>query len=109
MSDAATAAALLKYTMHGPAWHGPAVLESLEAVSAEQAAQRPISNAHTIWEIATHALAWQDYAARALEAGVIGEMREEENGVRGEERGVRNFVVSGVFGVIVIRGIVALG
>jgi uncharacterized damage-inducible protein DinB len=36
------------------AWHGPAVLETLEGVSAEQAHTRPIPGAHTIWELVLH-------------------------------------------------------
>lgn len=67
MGDTSTATALLKYTSEGPAWHGPAVLETLRSVSAEEAAARPIAGAHTIWEILNHMIAWQEYSARALE------------------------------------------
>ncbi len=36
------------------AWHGPAVLETLQGVSAEQAHARPIAGAHTVWELVLH-------------------------------------------------------
>src|SRR5438128_1478401 len=40
--------------LEGEAWHGPSVLESLEGVSAEQAAAHPIAGAHSIWEMVLH-------------------------------------------------------
>jgi uncharacterized damage-inducible protein DinB len=36
------------------AWHGPAVLETLEGVNAAQAHARPIAGAHTVWELVLH-------------------------------------------------------
>ena len=44
----------LRSALEGEAWHGPSVLETLEGVSAEQAAARPISGAHSIWELVLH-------------------------------------------------------
>jgi uncharacterized damage-inducible protein DinB len=38
----------------GEAWHGPAVLEVLEGVTAEQAGAHPIPGAHSIGEIVLH-------------------------------------------------------
>jgi uncharacterized damage-inducible protein DinB len=38
----------------GESWHGPAVLEVLADVSAEDAAAHPIAGAHSIWEIVLH-------------------------------------------------------
>jgi uncharacterized damage-inducible protein DinB len=38
----------------GASWHGPAVLEVLAGVSAEDAAAHPIAGAHSIWEIVLH-------------------------------------------------------
>jgi len=42
----------------GNAWHGPAVLEALEGVTATQAAARPIAGAHSIHELTHHMAAW---------------------------------------------------
>ena len=44
----------LRCSFEGEAWHGPAVLEVLEGVDADQAAARPIAGAHSIWELALH-------------------------------------------------------
>lgn len=49
----------LKRAYAGPAWHGPSVREVLANITPEIAMRRPISNAHTIWEITLHILAWQ--------------------------------------------------
>ena len=51
----------------GEAWHGPAVLEILKGVSAEQALARPLDGGHSIWELALHIEAW--VRACALEHG----------------------------------------
>jgi uncharacterized damage-inducible protein DinB len=50
----------LKCAYEGPAWHGPALLELLNEVDAEQAAARPLPARHTIWELVLHVITWQD-------------------------------------------------
>ncbi len=57
----------LKRAMYGDAWHGPSVLETLEGVSADQAASKHIENAHSIWEITLHITAWFRIVALRLE------------------------------------------
>lgn len=44
----------LRRILEGDAWHGPAVLELLADVSAEQAASYPIPGVHSIWELVLH-------------------------------------------------------
>jgi uncharacterized damage-inducible protein DinB len=44
----------IRRSFRGESWHGPAVLEVLEGVSAEDAAAHPIAGAHSIWEIVLH-------------------------------------------------------
>ena len=44
----------LRRSFEGEAWHGPAVIEALEGVSAEDAVAQPIPGAHSIWELALH-------------------------------------------------------
>jgi len=39
----------LQRSLEGNAWHGPAVLETLQGVTAEQAHAHPIAGAHSIW------------------------------------------------------------
>lgn len=62
----------------GPAWHGPSVMEILEGVDAAKAAARPISSAHSIWEIVLHIAAWNKAATRRL-TGDRAKLSEEEN------------------------------
>jgi uncharacterized damage-inducible protein DinB len=57
----------LKHAQEGPAWHGPSLRELLAGVTAEQAAARPIPNAHSIWELVNHIIAWEQIAKRRLE------------------------------------------
>lgn len=48
----------IKAAMHGPAWHGPALFEIIDDLSAEEASAKPLSFAHSIWEIVLHLNAW---------------------------------------------------
>jgi uncharacterized damage-inducible protein DinB len=57
----------LKRAFEGNAWHGPAVLEVLEGVTAAKATARPIPGAHSIWEIVHHIAAWEEAARRRLQ------------------------------------------
>jgi uncharacterized damage-inducible protein DinB len=41
--------------------------ELLDGVTAEQAAARSIPNAHSIWELVNHIIAWEQIARRRLE------------------------------------------
>ena len=68
----------LRRAMEGEAWHGPAVLELLEGVSAGQAAARPIAGAHTIWEIVLHLSATYRLVLRRL-GGDATPLRAEED------------------------------
>jgi DinB superfamily len=52
---------------YGPhAWHGPNLRQSLRGVSPEEAAWRPGSNRHSIWEITVHCAYWTYVARRRL-------------------------------------------
>lgn len=50
----------------GEAWHGPAVIEILEGVTAQQAAAHPLAGGHSIWELALHLAAWTRAVLRRL-------------------------------------------
>jgi uncharacterized damage-inducible protein DinB len=41
-------------------WHGPSLVDLVGDVSAEQAAERPVPGAHTIWELVLHLTTWTD-------------------------------------------------
>src|SRR5215210_7679006 len=66
-------------TVRGPMWHGPALNEVLEGVTAERAAAHPIANAHSIWEIVLHATAWADIARARLKGERIGDPAPEQD------------------------------
>jgi uncharacterized damage-inducible protein DinB len=57
----------------GPAWHGLALGENLEGISAVQAASRPIPGAHSIWEIVLHMNAWAEEVSRRVGGADPGE------------------------------------
>lgn len=49
-----TIIAELDEVYRGPAWHGPALLESLDGVDARVASHRLGANRNTIWELVQH-------------------------------------------------------
>ncbi len=53
----------------GPAWHGPALAENVEGLTAVDAAARPVPGAHSIWEIVLHATGWAGEVRRRLRGG----------------------------------------
>ena len=55
----------------GDAWHGPSLMALLEGVSAEDAAKRPIAQAHTMWELVNHIRAWNEIVERRLKNEVV--------------------------------------
>ncbi len=56
----------------GDAWHGPALTELLAEVNAASAGAKT-SNAHSIWELTLHIMAWFDIARRRMEGEVLGD------------------------------------
>ena len=44
----------LRRALEGEAWHGPALFELLDGVTAAQASDHPIAGAHSIWELVLH-------------------------------------------------------
>jgi uncharacterized damage-inducible protein DinB len=68
----------LKRAYAGEAWHGPAITEILEGITAQQAAARPIDGAHSIWEIVLHITAWEGAGRRRLE-GERAELPDAED------------------------------
>lgn len=68
----------LKRANKGGAWHGPSVRETLGGVPAEMAAARPVSAAHSIWEVVLHIAAWQAAVGHRLE-GDRAQLPSEED------------------------------
>lgn len=69
----------LKRAQEGPAWHGPSVHEALAGVTAGKAASKPISGAHSIWEIVLHIAAWERGVRMRVQAGQRVELSNEED------------------------------
>ncbi len=78
MSEAARIADQLRRAFDGEAWHGDSLFEILEGVAAERAAARPVTGAHSIWELALHIAAWDDVALRRI-GGTAVELSDAEN------------------------------
>lgn len=79
MSEIDRIADQLRRAFGRDAWHGPAVKEILSGVSAAQAAQHPVSGAHSIWELVLHIGVWESVVRRRLEGEVIGELPPEQD------------------------------
>ena len=62
----------------GEAWHGPAVIEILEGITAQQAAAHPLAGGHSIWELALHITAWTRAGSRRLR-GDRAQLTDAEN------------------------------
>ena len=66
--------AIIDQAYDKPSWHGTNLRGSVRRVTAAQAAWRPSSNRHNIWEIGVHAAYWK-YAARTTihwrRAGIV--------------------------------------
>jgi uncharacterized damage-inducible protein DinB len=60
-------ASQLRRSYEGPAWHGPSLRELLAGVTSVQAAAKPVSGAHSIWELVLHVTAWEREALAAIE------------------------------------------
>jgi uncharacterized damage-inducible protein DinB len=78
MSETVRIADQLRRAFDGEAWHGDALFEILDGVTAAQAAARPIKHAHSIWELVLHIAAWDGVARRRL-AGETVELSDEQN------------------------------
>ena len=69
----------IKRTVTGPMWHGAALESVLEGVTSDQAAARPVANAHSIWEIVLHVVAWADIARARLHGDRLADPQPHED------------------------------
>jgi uncharacterized damage-inducible protein DinB len=69
----------LKLAFDGEAWHGPALMEILADVDATTAATRPISTAHSIWELVLHVAAWERVIITRIVEGKVMTLSDEKN------------------------------
>ena len=78
MSETTRIADQLRRAFDGEAWHGDSLFEILEGIPAARAAARPITGAHTIWELVLHVAAWDGAVLRRL-GGAAVELSDAEN------------------------------
>ncbi|MFY9751198.1 MAG: hypothetical protein WAJ92_01050, partial [Candidatus Acidiferrales bacterium] len=50
----------------GDAWHGPALAQLLEGVTAEDASKHAVRGVHSIWEIVNHIASWNGIVMHRL-------------------------------------------
>lgn len=79
MSRGQRVAEAIERSVSGPMWHGPALADLLDGVTAEQAAARPVANAHSIWEVVLHATAWAEIARERLAGSARADPTPEED------------------------------
>jgi uncharacterized damage-inducible protein DinB len=78
MSELARIADQLRRSWQGEAWSGPSVREALAGVTAAQAMQRPVKEAHSIWDLVLHLTTWSNVARRRF-GGELVEVTEAED------------------------------
>jgi hypothetical protein len=64
MKETERIAEQLRLAFYGKAWSGPAVMETVEGVTAAVAARKNIPDVHSIWELVHHITAWTDIVRR---------------------------------------------
>ena len=69
MSERKRTLELLDRAYKAKAWHGPALMETLDGVDAAMAAKRVVKGGHTIWELVDHLASWNTIVAERLKGG----------------------------------------
>ena len=69
LPEAARTLALVLEVHSGDPWHGYSTRRILDGVTAAQAAARPASGAHSIWEIVLHMTGWTREISSRLRGG----------------------------------------
>lgn len=69
----------LERSFEGDAWHGSSLSEILCCITVEQAASRPIPDAHSIWEIVLHTSVWQRTVRQRLQGTPIVSLPDHED------------------------------
>jgi hypothetical protein len=61
----------LRRAFAGDPWHGPALRDLLNGVTAEQANARPMGRAHSIWELTLHIELWARAALETVQGAPL--------------------------------------
>jgi uncharacterized damage-inducible protein DinB len=79
MSRGQRIAEAIDRSVSGPMWHGPALADLIGDVTAEQAAERVIPNAHSIWELVLHMTAWTEIVRARIVGSPLGDPTSDED------------------------------
>lgn len=60
-------------------WHGPSLIDLVGDITAEQASARPVSHAHTIWELVLHLITWTDVVRERINSPAPVEATPEQD------------------------------
>jgi len=71
MTEPARIADLLVAVYNGDPWYGPTTVDTLRGIEPQDAARRPLPEAHTVWEIVLHMTAWNREVLRRLRTGTV--------------------------------------
>jgi len=69
----------LRRAFEGNAWHGLALWEILTDVTSQQAFAKPLTGAHSIWEIVNHITVWEAVVRRRIKGEVIGGLSPDQD------------------------------
>ena len=78
MSEIARILDQLRRSFERESWHGSAVLELLDGVTAEQAAYRPAPDVHSIEELVLHMATWKRVVASRIRGRVFDPTTEQD-------------------------------
>jgi uncharacterized damage-inducible protein DinB len=68
----------LDRVFHGPAWHGPSVVETLDKISLSSASHS-FKDSHTIIQLIAHMATWRKFVVERLNGNTTYEVSEEMN------------------------------
>ena len=69
----------LRRAFEGNAWHGLALWEILTDVTSQQAFAKPLTGAHSIWEIVNHITVWEAVVRRRIKGEVISGLSPDQD------------------------------
>lgn len=69
----------LRRAFEGNAWHGLALWEILSDVTSQHAFAKPLTGAHSIWEIVNHVTVWEAVVGRRIKGEVISGLSPEQD------------------------------
>lgn len=79
MSEVERISSLLKDIYNGEPWHGSSLKDILKDITSVQAASKPDSELHSIWEIILHMTGWREVAWKRLKGEEVPKVTKEKD------------------------------